>query len=139
MLELAAARADGVNTWLMTPDHTARSAAALRDGATLVVGKMCLLCDEPDEARGLARRALATYVGLDYYQRAWSALGFGASDFADGGSDHLVDSLVAWGDGARIRDQLQAHRDAGAGHLMVVPLNRRGGAEPDWDLLEALA
>lgn len=138
MLAVAAERADGVNTWLMTPEHTARTAAALDDGAVLTVGRMCLLCDDPEEARRLARRAVGMYVGLDYYHRAWSALGFGPDDFADGGSDRLIDTLVAWGDGVRIRDQIQSHRDAGATHIMVVPLNRRGGAEPDWELLEAV-
>ena len=36
------------------------------------------------------------------YVNNWRRLGFGEDDFADGGSDRLVDHVVAWGDEATI-------------------------------------
>ena len=89
--------------------------------------------------RRLARKAVALYLTLPHYRRAWSEDGFGPDDFEGGGSDRLIDTLVAWGDVARIEAGLAEHRDAGADHLLVVPLNRRGGGQPDWELLTALA
>lgn len=138
MVELAAARCDGINTWLMTPEHTSSVRARLDASQTINVSKFALLSDDPDLARTTARKALGMYLGLDYYHRAWRALGFGDEDFADTGSDRLIDALVAWGDEGRIRDLLQEHRDAGADHLVVVPLNATGGGQPDWELLHML-
>jgi hypothetical protein len=46
-------------------------------------------------------------------------LGFGDEDFADGGSDRLVDSLVAWGDEDSIRERIDLHRAAGADHVCI--------------------
>ena len=40
-------------------------------------------------------------------------------DLADGGSDRLVDALVAWGDEEAIADRVRAHRDAGADHVCI--------------------
>ena len=65
-------------------------------------------------------------------------LGFGEDDFADGGSDKLVDAIVAWGDEKTIWDRVQAHYDAGADHVCIQPL-RSDGAGPDLRLLEAYA
>lgn len=41
-------------------------------------------------------------------------LGFSDADVADGGSDQLIDALVAWGDFDAIVARVQAHLDAGA-------------------------
>ena len=49
------------------------------------------------------------------------------ADFAGGGSDRLVDSLIAWGDEKSIRARVRAHYDAGATHvcLAMVPQDER--------------
>lgn len=139
MLEAAASGgADGVFTYLMNPEHTARTAAALPDGVGVSPMMMCLLCPDPDEARAMARRAIGYYVGLDYYHRAWRTLGFDDTDFEAGGSDRLVDSIVAWGDRDAIGQRLDEQREAGASRVVVIPLNPAGGREPHWDLLEQL-
>ncbi|HVS68198.1 MAG TPA: LLM class F420-dependent oxidoreductase, partial [Mycobacteriales bacterium] len=46
-------------------------------------------------------------------------LGFTDDDFADGGSDRLIDALVAWGDEAAIAARVKEHRDAGADHVCI--------------------
>ena len=139
MLAAAADGADGVFTYLMNPEHTARTRAGLPDGAGLVPMMMCLLCDDPTEARRLARRALAFYVGLDYYHRAWRTLGFDDADFTDGGSDRLIDSVLVWGSIDDIRTRIEAQAEAGATRVVVIPLNPAGGAQPHWELLDQLA
>ena len=139
MVEMAAGKADGLSTYLQDPSHTASVRSQLRDDQAINVSLMCLLCDDPTEARRLARRAIDFYVGLAYYHRAWRRLGFDDSDFVDGGSDRLVDTLVAWGSEDQIGRRVDEHLDAGATELVVIPLNPAGGAEPHWPVLEALA
>ena len=142
MLEAATSepgRADGIFTYLMNPAHTARTRGTLPDGVAVSPMTMCLLCPDPDEARRLARKAMAFYVNLDYYHRAWRTLGFDDDDFANGGSDRLIDSVLAWGTIDDIRARLDAQREAGASRVVVVPLNPAGGAEPHWELLDQLA
>lgn len=139
MLEVAAAGADGVFTYLMNPEHTRRTREGLPDGAQVSPMMMCLLCEDPDEARKLARKAVTYYLGLDYYHRAWRTLGFDDVDFAGGGSDRLIDSIIAWGSIERIRDRLADQAAAGAGRVVVIPLNPAGGGQPDWKLLEQLS
>ncbi len=138
MLAALADSVDGVSTFLQTPEHTAQTRKQIAATTALNVTLMCLPSQDPQEARALGRRALAFYVGLDYYHRAWRKLGFNNDDFADGGSDRLIDSLVAWGDSSRIASRLDEHRDAGATEIVVIPLNPGGGAEPHVQLLEAL-
>lgn len=138
MLEVAAANADGVFTYLMNPEHTARTRQNLPPAAGLSPMMMCLLCEDPTEARRLARKAIGFYVELDYYHRAWKTLGFTDDDFSGGGSDRLIDSVLAWGSIDDIRARITSHGDAGANRLVVIPLNAAGGGKPDWDLLEQL-
>lgn len=138
MLAVAAEGADGVFTYLMNPEHTATTRRSLAPGTTLSPMMMCLLCPDPVEARRLARKAIGYYTGLDYYHRAWRTLGFDDDDFANGGSDRLIDSVVAWGPIETIRARISAHGDAGATRLVVIPLNPAGGGQPDWSLLEQL-
>ena len=140
LLSLASANADGANTYLMPVAHTRAARECLGVGPSLNVVQHCLLLEEPRRARELARRAVGRYLELDYYQRLWSAHGFDDIDFSGSGSDRLVDMLVAWGNASTIRARLDAHRQAGASEVIVVPLNPSGGGqEPDWRLLEALA
>jgi hypothetical protein len=42
----------------------------------------------------------------------------------NGGSDRLVDGIVAWGDEKAIRDRVRQHFEAGADHVCVQPLRR---------------
>jgi hypothetical protein len=45
--------------------------------------------------------------------------GFGDADLADGGSDRLVDAIVAWGDMTAVIDRVRVHQSAGASHVCV--------------------
>ena len=71
------------------------------------------------QARAIAREGLSVYLQLPNYVNNWRRLGFGDDDFADGGSDRLIDHVVVWGDEATIVARVQAHFDAGADHVCV--------------------
>ena len=68
--------------------------------------------------------------GLPNYTNNLLRLGFTDDDIADGGSDRLVDAIVAWGDEAAVRARVRAHHDAGADHVCVQVLSGRGEASP---------
>jgi len=139
MLRLAAERADGAHPYLVPPEHTARARAILGEGPVLAPEQKVLLETQASRAREVARAALRMYLALPNYRKNLAWLGFGERDFQDGGSDRLVDALVAWGDEEAIRRRIQAHRDAGADHVAVQPLRPDGGPGPDLRTLELLA
>jgi probable F420-dependent oxidoreductase len=141
MLQVAAERADGAHCFLVTPEHTARARAILGAGKLLCPEQKVLLETNPGRAREISRPFIARYIGLANYRNNLLRLGFSESDFAGGGSDHLVDELVAWGDEAAIRARIQAHWDAGADHVCVQAINRNGDTmgPPDERVLELLA
>jgi hypothetical protein len=66
-------------------------------------------------------------------------LGFQDADFAGGGSDRLVDAIVAWGSVDALRERIAAHHAAGANHVCILPLRPDGDRTPDERVLEALA
>ncbi|HUT78968.1 MAG TPA: TIGR03620 family F420-dependent LLM class oxidoreductase [Polyangia bacterium] len=138
LLELVAERLDGANTYLLPPTHTQGAREILGPDKRLNVVLPCCLCEDPELARKIARRALAIYMPLPAYQNEWRKCGFDESDWVDGGSDRLIDMVVAWGDEAAIRARIEAYEAAGASHIAVSAYNAAGRG-PDWKLLEALA
>jgi probable F420-dependent oxidoreductase len=139
MTALAAARTQGAFPYNVTPEHTARARARIGPDPWLCVEQKVLLVRDPTKARAVARQAMAFYLPLPNYQRHWQRLGFREEDLADGGSDRLVDAMVAWGDESAIRQRLQAHVDAGASHVCIQPLHPGGQPLPDFEALTALA
>jgi probable F420-dependent oxidoreductase len=94
-------------------------------------------------ARTAARGFLELYLGLPNYTNNLRRLGFGDPDFEDGGSDRLVDALIAWGDDEAIAERVQEHRESGADQV-VIQVIREPGAEglprAEWrELAPALA
>ncbi len=119
MLELARERASGSHPYLVTPEHTAIVRDALGADRLVAPEQAVVLATDPVRARELARAHLAGYLGLPNYANNWKRIGFTDEDTADGGSDRLVDALVAWGDEDAILARVQEHRDAGADHVCV--------------------
>jgi probable F420-dependent oxidoreductase len=130
MLELARARTAGVHPYLVTPEHTAIARAAVGPDALVAPEQALVLETDPAAARAIARVHLSTYLGLPNYANNWRRLGYTEDDIADGGSDRLVDALVAWGDEAALRARVQEHRDAGADHVCVQVLTEDPRALP---------
>jgi probable F420-dependent oxidoreductase len=139
MLRLAAERCAGAHPYNSTPEHTARAREILGAGPTLAPEQMVLRETDPAKARAIARKNLGIYLTLPNYQNNWKWLGFDESDFASGGSDRLIDAVVAWGDEAAIAARIQAHFDAGADHVCIQPFRADGEPGPDLGLLAALA
>jgi hypothetical protein len=79
------------------------------------------------------------YLGLPNYLNSLRSLGYRDEDFANGGSDRLVDAIVCWGDEKAIAARVQAHLDAGADHVCIQPLRADGQPGPDLKILEELA
>ncbi len=139
MLELARESASGAHPYLVTPEHTKRAREILGTGRLLAPEQKVLRETDPVKARAVARTAIGIYIGLPNYQNCLKWLGFEDADFADGGSDRLVDAIVAWGDEAAIHERIRAHWDAGADHVCIQPIRADGGLGPDTDLLADLA
>ena len=137
MLELAGTAA---HPYWTTPEHTETARAALGPDSLLCVEQKVVLATDPAEARATARQALSIYIGLPNYYKNWFRLGFDESDLADGGSDRLVDALVAWGTEDQLDARVQAHLDAGADHVCIQPLTPGAAmASAHRAALEALA
>ena len=119
MLEIARTRTAGTHPYLVTPEHTATARERLGAGPLVAPEQGVVLESDPDKARAIARLHLSTYIGLPNYFNNWERIGLTEADRADGGSDRLVDALVAWGDEAAIAERVQAHRDAGADHVCI--------------------
>ena len=139
MLRLAAERAAGAHPYFVPPEHTARARETLGEGPLLLPEQMVLLETDPTVARDVARRNMAIYLGLPNYQNNLRELGFGDEDFADGGSNRVVDAIVGWGDEKAIAARIQEHFDAGADHVCIQPFRSDGKPVPDERILEALA
>jgi probable F420-dependent oxidoreductase len=120
---LGANQTDGIITYLMPPAHTRASREHVGDNTTLSVVSPFLLESDPVVARAKARKALQYYMTLDYYHREWSKLGFDESDFTDGGSDNLIDTLVGWGDKEALKARLDAYYTAGADRVIAMPFD----------------
>jgi len=119
MLELAARRSAGAHPYLVPIEHTARARRILGPGPLLAPEVTVVLEPDPAAARQLARGFLAGYLTLPNYRANLRSLGFGDAELAAGGSDRLVDAVVAWGDVDAVATRVRAHLEAGADHVCV--------------------
>jgi probable F420-dependent oxidoreductase len=78
-----------------------------------------MLQTEPSVARQRARAQLAPHLQLPNYVTNLLRLGFDDDDIAGGGSDRLIDALVAWGDEDVVLRRIHEHFDAGADHVCL--------------------
>lgn len=139
MLKLAAEKTTGAHPYFVPPEHTARARETLGDSAWLCPEQMVLRETDATKARAIARQHMATYIDLPNYRNNLLEFDFSSEDFENGGSDKLVDAIVAWGTEDDIRARIQAHWDAGADHVCIQPFRPDGAMGPDLALLEALA
>lgn len=139
MLELAATETRGTLTYLTTTKQVARYRTTIGPQPWLCAVQLVMLETDAANARARAREYLQLYLGIEHYPHRWRGLGFGETDFANGGSDRLIDAIVAWGDEGMIRERIADQFKAGATHVCMIPLDPRGGVHPDERAIEALA
>jgi len=137
MLALSADKTDGAHSYLVPPEHTVVARETLGSGPLLCVEQAVLLETDPVRAREIGRTHTAVYIRLPNYQNSLRRHGFSDEDFADGGSDRLVDAIVAWGDEQTVLDRVRAHFDGGADHVCVQALMPRPRDVPteQWQVL----
>ncbi len=76
------------------------------------------------------------YLGLPNYTNNLAPIGFTPEDWADGGSDRLVDAITCWGSVDKIVARVAEHHAAGADHVCIQVL-RADNEFPraEWKLL----
>jgi probable F420-dependent oxidoreductase len=132
VLRLAGERAGGAHPYLVTPEHTRRARAILGTGPLLAPEHKAVLEADPQLARAIGRpRVQNPYLGLVNYTSNLRRLGWTDDDLKDGGSDALIDALVAHGSVGQVAARLTEHLDAGADHVAIQLIT-----EPDADPLD---
>lgn len=139
MLQLAASETRGTLTYFTTTEQIAQTRETLGLHPWLCAIQAVILETDPAKARSTARRYMKTYLAIDHYVYRLKRLGYTDEDFADGGSDRLVDALVAWGNEEKLQLHLAKQLTAGATHVSILPLHPEGGLRPDERAIEALA
>lgn len=119
MLALAAQRSAGAHPYLVTPEHTRRAREILGTGPLLAPEQKVVLETDPSAAREIGRRSVSFYLRAPNYTSNLLRLGFTEDDFSGGGSDRLIDALVAWGGTGAVAGRIREHHQAGADHVAV--------------------
>jgi probable F420-dependent oxidoreductase len=127
VLRLAGERTAGAHPYLVPPEHTRWARGILGPGPLLAPEQKVVLEADPQAAREIGRpRVRNPYLGLVNYTGNLRRLGYGDADLSDGGSDALIDALVAHGTGDQVAARLDQHFEAGADHVVVQLLTARG-------------
>jgi probable F420-dependent oxidoreductase len=119
MVRLAAERSLGAHPYFVPVEHTTIARKELGAGPLLAVEQAAVLSTDPTTARAAARRHMKRYLELDNYANNLRRLGWKDADIANGGSDALVDAIVAWGEPAKIRARVDDHVARGADHVCI--------------------
>ncbi len=120
MLRLAAERTAGAHPYLVTPAYTRQARTILGAGPLLAPEQKVVLGADPEQARAIGRaRVQNPYLGLVNYTNNLRRLGWNDDDLSGGGSDALIDALVAHGSPDDVVAQLTRHLDAGADHVVI--------------------
>lgn len=141
MLELARDKTNGAHPYFVPVEHTPVAREILGAGKILAPEQAVVLDSNPESARATARMHMQTYLGLPNYTNNLRRLGWGDDDLGGGGSDKLVDAIVAWGSTDDVVKRINDHHDAGADHVAVQVLtpDPRALPMPQWrELASAL-
>ena len=122
MLRLAAEKALGAHTYLVSVDHTRRAREIMGPDALLISEQKIVLTSDAADGRARAKAALGWYLDTPNYLDNLRWLGFSDADFEGGGSDALVDGLVAVGDEEAIESGCRSTAEAGATQVALQPI-----------------
>jgi probable F420-dependent oxidoreductase len=135
MLDLAGERTAGTHTYFTTVDHTRFARERLGAGKLVAPELACVVDTDPVRAKAVARDYAKLYLGLRNYTKNLLEFGFTERDFADGGSDRLIDAVIPQGSAAEIAAVVRAHLAAGADHVCLQPLGEEGIPRESWTAL----
>ena len=125
MLALSGEIADGVNCNMVPPEWTAHARTVLGPDKLVIIGVSTVLDDDLDRARETARASARSVAPI---LAELDGISFSDEELTEG-SDAVVDALVAYGTPDRIANQVQAHLDAGADHVMICLLYTSDAAD----------
>ena len=132
VLRLAADRTAGAHPYLVTPEYTGQARKILGPGPLLAPEQKVVISTDPGQARAIGRpRVEKPYLGLANYTANLRRLGWTDADLSGGGSDALIDALVAHGSAAQVVARLTEHLDAGADHVSIQLLTAPGADPAD--------
>ncbi len=136
MLELGASAANGVLTYLVTPEHTGFTSSIVGD-QFIGVEQTVVLGQDRTEFLRRAHAYLEIYTGLENYKNNWRRLGFSDPDFVRGGSERLCDAMVVHGNEHAVLAAIDEHRSAGAHHVCIQVLGEDMTTPPlhEWRLI----
>lgn len=126
---LAMKHCKGIITWILPVESVRKARENMGEGLEITANFPCVVNDDVEEARKVARAFLAFYLGIDYYQRAYMAIGFEASDFENGGSDRLIDAIVPSGSPEKIKQRVEEYAAAGATRVVLNPIRAKTAAQ----------
>ncbi|MBV9174976.1 MAG: LLM class F420-dependent oxidoreductase [Chloroflexi bacterium] len=129
-LRLAGERSAGTHPYFTPPEHTRRAREALGPDAIIAPEQMVVLETDAEKARSVARPLIDRYLHAPNYTNNLLRLGFTPDEFENGGSDRVVDAIVAWGDEETILNRVREHHAAGADHVCIQILTSEPGKLP---------
>ena len=135
MLDLAAERSLGTLSYFVPVAHTRFARERMGAGALVATELACVVDDDPERARAVAREYARMYLALRNYTSNLLRFGFSESDLKNGGSDRLIDAVIPHGTAAEVADAARAHLDAGADHVCLQPLGASGIPREQWTAL----
>jgi probable F420-dependent oxidoreductase len=119
MLRLAGERSAGVHPYLVTPAYTQKAREILGPEPLLAPEQKVVLETDPVKAREIARSVFSPHLTQPNYTNNLRRMGFTTGDFAAGGSDRLLDAVIAWGDADTVLGRIDEHHAAGADHVAI--------------------
>jgi probable F420-dependent oxidoreductase len=120
MLETARDHSGGALPYMVSPKHTELARHVLGSGPVLAPEQAVVFETDATRARAIGRKHLAGYLDKYVnYVNNFRRQGFTDEDFVGGGSDRLVDAIVAWGDLEAIDTRIREHYAAGADHVAL--------------------
>ena len=135
MVALAADRSLGTHPYFTPVAHTRAVRAALGPQALVAPELACVLDTDSARADRTARDYASMYLQLSNYVDNLREYGFGDEDFADGGSERLLDAVIPRGTPADVAAVVHAHLEAGADHVCLQPLGTHGIPADAWTAL----
>jgi probable F420-dependent oxidoreductase len=135
MLDLSAERSLGTLTYFTPVEHTRFARQRIGEGALVAAELACVVDTDTDRARSTARGYAEPYLGLRNYTTNLLRFGFTDEDFANGGSDRLIDAVVSHGSADEIAALARKHLDAGADHVCLQPVGISGIPREEWSAL----